>query len=357
MKKVFIFLSGYLSMIGVVNAQSQQNLCTASANSITSYLALGEYGTTDGSFGVSTYESVPYSQLPEAGAIDYGYHEVQIHPGVMRNDQNLVAYWNAWIDFNQDGVFQANEKLPQFKTYNTNNNQNRFNINIPKSAKLGTAKMRIIMNLDNYSESCGTIANGSVVDTNITIVANPNISVPTGFNASEVTTNSVKLNWNHSNDGSRYYIVDADKEDGRLSDSNSGTIGRLDFVKAVVDNQSSTEIKNLTPNKTYSFRIAKSDPRTGKISDYSEVLTVKTRASREIQARVYPNPTSDFVNIQSDYTIVSAVLYRMDASRSVVNVALDNNRLDLRGQQPGLYFLVVKTAGSPYNTSTFIRKN
>ncbi|CAM1343779.1 M4 family metallopeptidase [Tenacibaculum amylolyticum] len=75
----------------------------------------------------------------------------------------------VWIDFNRNGVFEANEKVMSRFSFTTGNKTQ--NIQIPETAKLGVTRMRVSLNQDLKAPNpCGKFTVGEVEDYTIRII-------------------------------------------------------------------------------------------------------------------------------------------------------------------------------------------
>lgn len=81
--------------------------------------------------------------------------------------------WQMWIDYNQDGVFSADEKVFSGSTQDAGNGEQVFTV--PTTAKLGLTRLRVSMRYGTSSEPCGTYGYGEVEDYSV------NISASAGF--------------------------------------------------------------------------------------------------------------------------------------------------------------------------------
>ncbi|MEZ4899496.1 MAG: GEVED domain-containing protein [Saprospiraceae bacterium] len=75
------------------------------------------------------------------------------------------AYWNVWIDFNQNGKFDNNEKV----AFHHSDSWVWSYVYIPSWAKTGKTRMRVAMGFDDYPEACGTYWYGEVEDYTVDI--------------------------------------------------------------------------------------------------------------------------------------------------------------------------------------------
>jgi hypothetical protein len=106
----------------------------------------------------------------------------------------------VWVDFNQNGTFEASEYFSTGTNAGASTPQN-ITIAVPAGALLGNTKMRIRGGGDSQTTSgqaCGaaTSGYGTARDYTVTIVGPPACISPTGLNATGVTLTDATLNWN-----------------------------------------------------------------------------------------------------------------------------------------------------------------
>jgi hypothetical protein len=90
-------------------------------------------------------------------------------------NNNITA---AWIDFNQNGLFETSEKLGQQTILNVNNSA-VLNFTVPFDAYLGKTRMRIRTNsFISTLEPCGTSNYGEIEDYAIEIINKPIYTIP-----------------------------------------------------------------------------------------------------------------------------------------------------------------------------------
>ncbi|MCE3074382.1 T9SS type A sorting domain-containing protein [Chryseobacterium gwangjuense] len=70
---------------------------------------------------------------------------------------------------------------------------------------------------------------------------------------------------------------------------------------------------------------------------------------------IYPNPTSDFINIKSDIEIKEAVVYEL-SGKSVSRSTNQNNRIDIKHVPSGVYILKIIDAKGNISTEKIIKK-
>ncbi|MEZ4852699.1 GEVED domain-containing protein [Flavobacterium sp.] len=106
-----------------------------------------------------------------------------------------------WIDFNQNGVFEASENVALSTTSAGSSAVVNYNINIPLSATLGVTKMRIRGAGDTAYTAAGACTGqawGETEDYNVEIVTPPSCLAPTALSAGTITVNSAELSWTAS---------------------------------------------------------------------------------------------------------------------------------------------------------------
>jgi chitodextrinase len=94
--------------------------------------------------------------------------EMVISAGFVYSNYN--ERWRVWIDYNQNGVFENNEKVVQGVTYNGGNYTKSFTV--PANVALGTTRMRVVMKYGSYPNPCGNYTWGETEDYTIEITEN-----------------------------------------------------------------------------------------------------------------------------------------------------------------------------------------
>lgn len=163
--------------------------CTASGtNSTDEWIANVQFNTinstsaSDGGYrdfgaeGVSTnvYQGVSY---PISLTLDYNF----LYPRWI---------WKVWIDYDQNGAFDATEEAFVSAHITTNNTDTTGNIMIPSTTALGLTRMRVAMRWTSSgtpASECGTFTYGEVEDYCVFI------DVPTGTEKTTQTTTSLQV--------------------------------------------------------------------------------------------------------------------------------------------------------------------
>jgi len=106
---------------------------------------------------------------------------------------SYTEYWSIWIDFNQNGTFDTDERV----VYGSSSSSNLLsaNVTIPTGAALGTTRMRVSMKYNAAQTACETFSYGEVEDYTINVVQTKTSTLTTepfaddlGMEASEIYT-------------------------------------------------------------------------------------------------------------------------------------------------------------------------
>ena len=92
-------------------------------------------------------------------------------------------YWNVWIDYNQNGIFETPAELAFSGVQNRPANGTKTailngQITVPASASLGSTRMRVAMKRGAAADPCEAFANGEVEDYTIVLTSNFNGNTP-----------------------------------------------------------------------------------------------------------------------------------------------------------------------------------
>ncbi|CAL2103797.1 conserved protein of unknown function precursor containing a type A C-terminal secretion signal. Putative S8 family peptidase [Tenacibaculum sp. 190130A14a] len=80
-----------------------------------------------------------------------------------------TEHWAVWIDFNQNGTFDASEKVVSGSSSSANNLT--ATVAVPANATLGNTRMRVSMKYNSAQTACETFADGEVEDYTVNITA------------------------------------------------------------------------------------------------------------------------------------------------------------------------------------------
>ena len=130
------------------------------------------------------------------GLLPLQTYEMIITPGY--SGFTYDEHVKAWIDFNQNGQFDGDEVIvnPDFSI----NQATSFSFTIPPGAISGLTRMRIRLDFDIFSDSCGTFIFGEVEDYCVNILSSDACIPPFGISVSDVLDVSSTLNFSTLND-------------------------------------------------------------------------------------------------------------------------------------------------------------
>ena len=121
-----------------------------------------------------------------------------------------AAIISVWIDFNQNGTFEASE-FTQVATASTTNQPATVNVLVPATALLGQTGLRIRSrssgNPNGAGDACTSFGSGETEDYIVTIGAAPSCAPPTALGVSNLSTTSATLTFGAGNGTATGYVV------------------------------------------------------------------------------------------------------------------------------------------------------
>ena len=157
---------------------------TSGANNTYSLTTTGGTLTYCTSKGATSYEwidLVELNQISNTTAANGGYGNfTNLTATVARGASQTIffsagfkgssytEYWHVWIDWNQNGIFDANERM----VYGSSSSAARLSssFTVPSNALLGTTRMRVTMKYNAAATACETFGYGEVEDYTINVV-------------------------------------------------------------------------------------------------------------------------------------------------------------------------------------------
>lgn len=129
-------------------------------------------------------------------------YEMIITPGY--SGTKYSEYVKAWIDYNQNGIFEPMEIL--FAPDTKINTATTYPFTIPEDAIPGSTRMRVRLDYDSILDSCGEFTYGEVEDYCVTIKEKGYCLGPDSLYVDDIEYYSATLNW-AAVDSSISYIV------------------------------------------------------------------------------------------------------------------------------------------------------
>ncbi|MEY8760811.1 T9SS type A sorting domain-containing protein [Chryseobacterium tongliaoense] len=113
----------------------------------------------------------------------------------------------------------------------------------------------------------------------------------------------------------------------------------MDFVSAV---EAGNTVAHITSFDDYTL-----------MATNTAVLGTKEAVAEENSILVYPNPATDFINVESKLPITKIEIF--DTAGRKVNAELDHDKIDVRSLIPGTYIITIEAKGSQFSRK-FIKK-
>lgn len=174
MKRLLLVLTSILLVFGFeARAQYCQPVYTTGTG-FGDYVSLVQLGTIN---NVTTGAPSPYYtyyNTMSATLLQNGSYSITVRPGTYSFNDMV-----AWIDYNQDNVFQLVEKIGEIYNMGPSPATATFNFTVPGTALIGTTRLRV-READQGStamDPCATYTYGETEDYNIVIQAPPPIDM------------------------------------------------------------------------------------------------------------------------------------------------------------------------------------
>ncbi|WP_196885700.1 M4 family metallopeptidase [Aureivirga sp. CE67] len=158
-------ISGYSNTVNVTTLSNSVSYCEASGNNtnyeyidFVSFAGISNSSGNNNGYGDFTNMS--------ANVGKGGSYTLSLRAGFSGN--SYTENWKVWIDFNQNGTFDASEEVASGSSSSTTNVNHT--VNIPSSANNGATRMRVVMMYGTSTvPSCGTFTYGEVEDYTVNI--------------------------------------------------------------------------------------------------------------------------------------------------------------------------------------------
>lgn len=100
--------------------------------------------------------------------LPYGSNTIQISAGF--RSSSYTEYWKIWIDYNQNGTFDANELAVSGSSRSSGTLSGTFTV--PTTALAGATRMRVSMKYNSAQNACETFSYGEVEDYTVVVGSN-----------------------------------------------------------------------------------------------------------------------------------------------------------------------------------------
>ena len=121
-----------------------------------------------------------------------------VTPIIISMGPSSNAGFAVWIDWNNDLVFQASEKVYGTTSYTTTTSG--ATITVPTATPVGNYRMRIAMNYSNstITDPCAAISSGEYIDATFEVVPPPTCIAPTAPTSVSNTSTTADISWTAS---------------------------------------------------------------------------------------------------------------------------------------------------------------
>jgi hypothetical protein len=164
-------------------------------------------GTTDGVVNV-TLNTLSNASGHNSTAPYYTFYNAVTVPDIQQGSSQTVAitygsdgsqFGAVWIDFNQNGTFEASEGFVSATNAGASGTSN-ISITVPVGAVLGNTRMRVRGGNDSIlttAQACGASSSsfGETEDYIVNVISAPTCLSPTGLAASDITGNTADIAW------------------------------------------------------------------------------------------------------------------------------------------------------------------
>lgn len=108
----------------------------------------------------------------QTGNLNYGSNTIIVSAGF--SSSSYTEFWKVWIDFNQNGTFDASEEVVSGSSSSASNLSYTFTV--PTSANAGSTRMRVAMKWNGAPTACESFSYGEVEDYTVSIGASKGVS-------------------------------------------------------------------------------------------------------------------------------------------------------------------------------------
>ncbi len=216
-------ISASSNVVNVTTLSNSLTYCASKGNSVADeyidYVSIGGITNTTGANG-------GYGDFTAlTGNLPYGSNTILFSAGF--SGSAYTEYWKIWIDYNQNGTFDASELMVSGSSSSSANLTSTFTV--PTSALAGATRMRVSMKYNAAQTSCETFSYGEVEDYTVNIGGAAINSFAGSGNAIELGNENPIYDFNMYPNPTRSIL------NIRMSDSRVGTYRMLNFIGQEVD--------------------------------------------------------------------------------------------------------------------------
>ncbi|CAM1333771.1 Collagenase containing a C-terminal secretion signal [Tenacibaculum aestuariivivum] len=267
---------------------------------------------------------------------------ISLTPGF--SSSSYTEYWAVFIDYNNNNTFEASERVLNNISGDGTVTGN-FLINNNAS---GTSRMRVIMKYNSTpTDACTTIGDGEAEDYTVNFSGQsntPTLDTPTNISSAGTYSTGFYAAWG-SVSGATNYEVQLLSNGNWLTKNTSSTYYLwIEKQNAETNYTFRVRATNFNENSLWSTPLNVSLPNTGP----------ESKNSKEYKLSIYPNPTTDYINIENtNNENIVIQLYSLEGKK--VGEYKNKNRFSVKHLSKGVYILKMNTQNKSITKKLLIK--
>ena len=218
-------------------------------------VTVGGSGLNNSGTGCNSSANGAYTSFPPTGTATGTLLQGLSYPVSVTTAASAII--SVWIDFNQNGTFEASE-WTQVATASPAGQPATANVLVPATALLGQTGLRIrsrsMGNPNGAGDACTSFGSGEAEDYVVTIGAAPSCALPTNLSVGNLTTTSATLNFAAGSGTPTGYVVQYGPTGFNPAQPSSGT----NAYTTVNTTSLAVPVAGLSASTTYQFYVTKS---------------------------------------------------------------------------------------------------
>ncbi|MBD2757350.1 GEVED domain-containing protein [Spirosoma validum] len=277
----------------------------------------------------------------------------------VKNQTGAEATLSGWIDFNNNGTFDSNERAQASVLSNASGRVVQVKLYWNGLSDLTTGqtymRFRVASNAAEVANPTGEASDGEVEDYTVTITATQIKPLPVGlvsFQGQWVENKGNWLSWVTAWEKNNDHFEIQRSRDAKSFE----TIGRIAGKGNSASNQNYEYIDEVGAQEALTYYRLKQVDLDGSTS-YSRIVAVGHEIKQAISMIVYPNPTVDLLRVQvSAGNPLSRIRVFSISGAIVAEQQGATEQLDVRSLATGVYVVEVTTLSGEVLRQRFIKK-
>ncbi|SFC82058.1 GEVED domain-containing protein [Spirosoma endophyticum] len=277
----------------------------------------------------------------------------------VKNQTGVDATLSGWIDFNQNGTFEANERaqatvpssqdggLTQVKLY--------WNALTNLTGGQTFMRFRIASNAAEVADPTGVASDGEVEDYSLIIVSVKRSPMPVNlvsFQGQWVENKGNQLSWVTSWEQNNDHFDIQRSSDAKSFES----IGRMAGKGTTSATQSYAYIDDQSsPNEVVYYRLKQVD-LDGTVT-YSRIISIRQGLEAGLSLVIYPNPASEQVNLRlpTSHKVAGVRVFSVSGAQMMSQEG-EVETLDIKPLPTGIYVIEVRTLSGNVLRQRFVKQ-